>query len=85
MAWTLAQECTLSKFAGNTKLGKVTDTLNGCSAIQSNLDRQEKWSMGTSQSSTEGNANSCTWGGIALSTSMHWVLTSWKATLLKRP
>jgi len=31
-------ECTLSQFAGDTKLGGVADTLQGCAAIQHDLD-----------------------------------------------
>lgn len=40
-------KCTLSKLAGDTKLGEGADLPDGCAAIQRDLDRMQKYTDGS--------------------------------------
>ena len=68
-------ECTTSKFADNTKLRGVADTLDGCAAIQRDLSKLEGWAERNLMKFNKGKCTSCTLGGITPSTFTGWGLT----------
>lgn len=69
--------------ADDMKLWEVTDTPEGCAAIEQDLGWQS-WAERNLMSFNMGSVGSSTWGGITPNTNTCWGLTSHRAALQRR-
>jgi len=46
VTWTVGTECTIGKFADDTKLNGVGNTLERWDAIREDFERVERWAVG---------------------------------------
>ncbi|GAB0175534.1 mitochondrial enolase superfamily member 1 [Grus japonensis] len=77
-------ECTLSKFANDTKLEGVADTPEGCAAIQRALNRLEKWADGNLMEFNKEKCKVLHLGRDSPGTRTSWGPPSWEAARQKR-
>ncbi|KAK4823181.1 hypothetical protein QYF61_027085 [Mycteria americana] len=75
-------ECTISKFADNTKLSGAVDTSEGQDAIQRDLDKLKKWARVNLMRFNK--AKSCTWVEANPGINIGWGMKGLRAALQRR-